>query len=50
MFAYCEECGYDSGDVSTMEELKEKVIRDGGKIEPESVCPKCKAIGSLHID
>lgn len=51
MFAYCDKCGYDSGDKSTMEELKTKVEADGGKlIYGESVCPVCKEVDSLGID
>ena len=52
MFAYCSEgCGYDSGDKENMDELKQKVEQDGGKLAyGESVCPKCNAVDSLSID
>jgi len=47
MFAYCDaNCGYDSGDFNSMEEIKGKLQADGGNI---GSCPKCKQ-DSLRID
>lgn len=49
MFAYCKRCDYDSGDCSTMKELRRKVKDDGGKLDKNNnVCPKCGH--TLRID
>ena len=54
MFAYCDICNkYDSGDRGSMEELKQKVKEDGGRLEYGNCkCPVCGAEGDsvLGID
>lgn len=30
MFAYCDECGYDTGDFDTRKEIYDKLEEDGG--------------------
>lgn len=33
MFAYCSECGYDTGDRDTRKEVLRKLKEDGGRVE-----------------
>lgn len=49
MFAYCENCNYDSGDKPSLEELRLKVLQDGGWLARfSSSCPRCGS--ELRID
>lgn len=55
MFAYCDECGYDSGDKPDMESLKKKIDDDGGQLSTGddkgvTQCPRCKSYGTLGVD
>ena len=48
MFAKCRECDYDSGDFDSMEEIKNKIIQDGGSFilgdkGYHGECPQCKS-------
>lgn len=33
MFAYCSECGYETGDFDTRGEVIRKLKEDGGRVE-----------------
>lgn len=52
MFVYCKnkKCNYSTNDFNSIEELKEQVEKDGGKLEYDYICPKCSFIDSLRID
>lgn len=56
MFAYCDDCGWDSGDFEDHDELQRFVEASGGHLvlggqeddEPDR-CPKCGS-SNLRID
>ncbi|MEZ0536536.1 hypothetical protein ACAG39_04680 [Caldicellulosiruptoraceae bacterium PP1] len=53
MFAYCKECGYNSGDVTSLESLEKKIEKDGGEIKYynySSICPRCKKRNTLKAN
>jgi len=50
MFAYCDKCGYDSGDEKDNDVLAAKVKKDGGQLGDKCICPKCGMEGTLGVD
>lgn len=61
MYVCCDECGYDSGDRDSGQELADKVNSDGGHMEMTHdefgepagwsiACPKGHDGESVHLD
>ena len=56
MFAYCEECGYDTGDFGLIEELQDQVRDDGGEFYYTfdkgyvGQCPICGRKPNIQLD
>lgn len=48
LYAFCENCGYDSGEARTMKELKQKVEVHGGNFE-KNICPECRKQGRMEV-
>lgn len=55
MFAACKECGFDSGDCDSLEEIRQVVLTCGGQMDIDvrggwtAECPDCGST-DLTID
>lgn len=50
MFAKCDQCGYETQNVVSLDQLKKLVQKDGGRYKyQDTSCPQCKKRNTLKI-